>query len=196
MLKKQTNAPFIAAAFLIVIAFASIWMPWMNIKVSVYGSSIEETVDFTDILETDEEYTGYSTKLDDYNSGMSDIISKKDYDDILNTYHTMKYAGIAGYILLLLTAVCAVINKKAMTAASILASLAFAAAMVGDILYCSKTQSFMEDLSNELVGSLLSIDYEFTISYGNVLPLAASIILAVISFNILKQDASQDDLYY
>ena len=107
---SQENAPYIAAIVLIILAFSSIWMTWINIKVKVYGSSYEETVDFTDILETDEEYTGYSNKLDDYSSGMSEVISESKYDDILNSYHAMKYAGIAGYILLLLTAVCTFVS--------------------------------------------------------------------------------------
>ena len=185
---NQENAPYIAAIVLIILAFSSIWMTWINIKVKVYGSSYEETVDFTDILETDEEYTGYSNKLDDYSSGMSEVISESKYDDILNSYHAMKYAGIAGYILLLLTAVCTFINKKAMTVASILSTLAFAVSTTGGILYCSKTKSFMEDFTKEFIGGTIPIDYEFHINIGIIIPLAASLIITIIGFKIKNND--------
>lgn len=132
--------PLLAALIIIIISFSSIWVTWMKIEAKAYGNSVDETLDFTDIMDADEEFTQYSDKLE--NSGMdsSELISKSEYDAMKNSFYTMKYAGLVGYILLGIAGVCLFISRKAMTAASLLSAVAFIVSIIGALQYCSKTE--------------------------------------------------------
>ncbi len=194
---NQYNALFIAILAIIILSFSSIWMTWLNIGAKAYGDNVNETLDFTEIVKTDEEYTKYNEKMENSNIDTSKYISKSDYDAILNSYHAMKYAGIIGFVLLGITGVCVFISRKAMTIASLLATLAFAVSMISGMIYCSKTEEYMRDLTRKLLEGLISINYEFKIGIGFIIPLAAAFVVTVLGFYIGKKEKSQSyDMYY
>ena len=178
---SKFSVPVIAMILVFVLGFASIWMTWINIKVSVYGQKTKETIDFTEIMEKDEDFEGYTGKLSYYELEDS-IVSKSDYDEILNYYHVMKYAGIIGYILFGVALVSLFVNKKIMTITSLLASLSFLTSMIGGILYCSKTVSYMDDLMKAILGDLIKVDFDVNISIGAIVPFAAAVAVTVIGF--------------
>jgi len=195
--ESQNNALFIAILAIIIFAFSSIWMTWLDIGASAYGSKNSETMDFTEIMNTDEEYTRYHDKMENYNLDTSKYISKSEYDAILNSYHVLKYAAVIGYVLLGMAGVCVFVSRKAMTVAALLATLSFGASMIGGMVYCSKTEKFMQDLTRKMLEGMISIKYEFKTGIGVIIPLAAACAVTVIGFLIGRNEKSQSyDMYY
>lgn len=192
---NQENTPFIAAIVFIILAFTTIWLPWLNVKATVACSSKEETLDFTDLMKADEDYTKYGKRLDSYGSGLSQIASEKEYDTIRNSYNVMRYSALAGFVLLACTLVFVFINKKAMTIASLLSTLAFAASSISGLIYCSKTTDFMKDFIKKTIGSFLSIKYEISITYGLCIPVLASLAVTIIGFTIKNKPKAQEQTY-
>ncbi len=51
---SEVNMPLLAALIIIIISFSSIWVTWLKIEAKAYGNSVDETLDFTDIMDADE----------------------------------------------------------------------------------------------------------------------------------------------
>ena len=191
--QSRITVPVVAAILIFIIAFSSIGMTWLTLEAKVYGQSSKQTLDFTEIMEKDEDFTGYSNKINSFSKGSSGGISESDYDAILNSYHTMKYAGLVGYILLGIAFITTFLNRKAMTVISLLAAAAFAVAMIGGIIYCSKTMEFMDDITKLLVGDTIPIKYNIHINIGIIAPLVSAIAVTAIGF---FTEFRNKELYY
>lgn len=189
---SQVNMPLLAALIIIIISFSSLWVTWLKIEAKAYGNSVDETLDFTDIMDADEEFTQYSDKLE--NSGMdsSELISKSEYDTMKNSFYTMKYAGLVGYILLGIAGVCLFISRKAMTAASLLSAVAFIVSIIGALQYCSKTEKYMDDFSRKVLQGLITIRYDLSIDKGIIIPLICAIAVTVIGFMAGRKQSYQE----
>lgn len=192
---NQENAPYIAVIVFIILAFSTIWLPWLNLKATVACTSAKETLDYTELMQADEDYTKYGRRLDSYGSGLSQLASEKEYDTIRNSYNVMRYSGLAGFVLLACTLVFVFINKKAMTIASLLSTLAFAASSISGLIYCSKTTDFMNDFIKKTIGSFISIKYEISITYGLFIPVLASLVITMIGFTIKSKPKVQEQTY-
>ncbi|MBQ9894808.1 MAG: hypothetical protein IJM38_05410 [Ruminococcus sp.] len=192
---NQENAPYIAVIVFIILAFSTIWLPWLNLKATVACTSAKETLDYTELMQADEDYTKYGRRLDSYGSGLSQLASEKEYDTIRNSYNVMRYSALAGFVLLACTLVFVFINKKAMTIASLLSTLAFAASSISGLIYCSKTTDFMNDFIKKTIGSFISIKYEISITYGLFIPVLASLVITMIGFTIKSKPKVQEQTY-
>ena len=192
---NQENAPYIAVIVFIILAFSTIWLPWLNLKATVACTSAKETLDYTELMQADEDYTKYGRRLDSYGSGLSQLASEKEYDTIRNSYNVMRYSALAGFVLLACTLVFVFINKKAMTIASLLSTLAFAASSISGLIYCSKTTDFMNDFIKKTIGSFISIKYEISITYGLFIPVLASLVITMIGFTIKSKPNVQEQTY-
>jgi len=197
--QNKISAPYIAVIALFILAFATIWMTWISLEVGMkidkYGGSESETLDFTDIMDSDEEYSEYSSRYG-YTESNNDMISRSDYDAINNSYKAMKYSGIAGYIMLAAAFVCLFVKRKAMLAASALATLAFAVSMISGINYCSKTESYINDLMKKYIGDIVKIDLDFHISAGLIVALGASAAVTALGYMLMKNEGNDTPDYY
>ena len=197
--QTKISAPYVAVIALFILAFATIWMTWISLEVGMkidkYGGSESETLDFTDIMDSDEEYSEYSSRYG-YTESNNDMISRSDYDAINNSYKAMKYSGIAGYIMLAAAFVCLFVKRKAMLAASALATLAFAVSMISGINYCSKTESYINDLMKKYIGDIVKINLDFHISAGLIVALGASAAVTALGYMLMKNEGNDTPDYY
>ena len=197
--QNKISAPYVALIALFILAFAAIWMTWISVevgmKIDTYGDSKSESVDFTDILDSDEEYSEYSSRYG-YTESNNGMISKSDYDAINNSYKAMKYSGIAGYILLAFSFVCLFIKRKAMLGTSVLATLAFVVSLISGINYCSKTKSYINDLMKKYIGDIVKFDIDIHMSAGILVALGASAAVTVLGYMLMKNESTDTPDFY
>lgn len=171
----------IAAAF-IVLAILTIWLNWLTVEVSYSGASSGKDFNFTDIMDIDEEYVDYSGKLDGYSPGSSSVIPESRYDEISDAFYAMKYCALAGYIVLGVAAVSLFVSRKFGAVLAAISMLLFIAALIFNILYCTRTMDIMDDIYRVMFSSRYNIDCDIKPGLGCILALAASAGAAVSLF--------------
>ena len=189
--------PLIVLAVFFVTAIVSIWLPWYKVESSaitvdykLYNASASTNTNewkysYSDVLFHEGEYKTTDGKFVDISElyGDKDITVKdKGTKKMNNMSHVMKYAGLAGYILLIIAAIAFFFSKKAMAFTAAFSSAAFVVAVIGGNSFCSETQKAMNDGENSVFYYSLGSDVHLGI--GIILALVTVLLITVTGFVI------------
>lgn len=137
------TSAFWLSVFLIVISFISMFMPWITVKIDFGGCGIsfKESVKYTQIIEN------YDS---DYIKDLRSVgIKNSKIEKMNNCVMVMKWAGIAGYLFLILTVVVGVVAKNHMVSFASIAAVLFIVTAGADVVYCLTCKDYIESVSRE-----------------------------------------------
>lgn len=191
-----TATSLIAAAIIcIIVAFVGIFTDWLEVKASYLDTSKKESYDFSDIMDSDyDDFTSYDSALKQANSRLGSMknldIKESDYDLAKWGFRLMKWCGLAGYVMLIISLIFVFIKRKLLCVFSIISSLMFILSLAGTLIYCNRAKKMVDAIMKFMIGTNNGISIECYPAIGLWLSLIGALGACICSFVINSKSKS------